>query len=42
MLAPGRAFPHAPPAWAGLAVLAGYTAALAMAGTVLTSRRDAA
>jgi len=42
MLAPGRAFPHAPPAWAGLAVLAGYTVALAVAGILLTSRRDAA
>ncbi len=40
MITPGRAFPHAPPQWAGLVIMVGYAAALAAAGIVLTRRRD--
>jgi ABC-2 type transport system permease protein len=42
MITPGRAFPHAPPQWAGLAIMVGYALALAIAGIVLTRRRDVA
>lgn len=40
MLTPGRAFPHAPPQWAGVAIMAGYALALATAGITVTRRRD--
>jgi hypothetical protein len=42
MITPGRAFPHAPPQWAGLAIMVGYALALAAAGIILTRRRDMA
>ena len=42
MITPGRAFPHAPPQWAGLAIMVGYALALAAAGIILTRRRDVA
>lgn len=40
MITPGRAFPHAPPQWAGLVVMAGYALAFIATGIVLTRRRD--
>jgi ABC-type transport system involved in multi-copper enzyme maturation permease subunit len=40
MITPGRAFPHAPPQWAGLAVMAGYALVFAVIGIVVTCRRD--
>jgi ABC-type transport system involved in multi-copper enzyme maturation permease subunit len=40
MITPGRAFPHAPPQWAGLLVMAGYAVAFGLAGVALTRRRD--
>jgi ABC-type transport system involved in multi-copper enzyme maturation permease subunit len=40
MITPPPAFPHAPPQWAGVAVLAGYALALAAAGIAVTRRRD--
>jgi ABC-2 type transport system permease protein len=40
MITPGRAFPHAPPQWAGLAVMIGYAAVFGAIGIVLTKRRD--
>jgi hypothetical protein len=40
MISSGRAFPHAPPQWAGAAVMAGYTLALAAAGTAAIRARD--
>lgn len=40
MLTPGRAFPHAPPQWAGVVIMAGYALALATAGITVTRRRD--
>jgi ABC-2 type transport system permease protein len=40
MTTPAPAFAHAPPQWAGAAVLAGYALALAATGIVLTRRRD--
>jgi ABC-type transport system involved in multi-copper enzyme maturation permease subunit len=40
MITPGRAFPHAPPQWAGAVIMAGYALALAAAGIALTRRRD--
>ena len=40
MITPGRAFPHAPPQWAGLAIMVGYALVLTAGGIVLTLRRD--
>jgi ABC-2 type transport system permease protein len=40
MITPGRAFPHAPPQWAGLVIMAGYALLLAAAGIALTRHRD--
>jgi ABC-2 type transport system permease protein len=40
MITPAQAFLHAPPQWAGLVVMAGYTLALAITGVDLTRRRD--
>ena len=40
MITPGRAFPHAPPQWAGLAVMAGYALAFGAIGVALTRQRD--
>jgi len=40
MITPGRAFAHAPPQWAGLAVMAGYAVAFGAIGIALTRRRD--
>ena len=40
MITPGQAFPHAPPQWAGLVIMAGYTLALSITGAALTRRRD--
>jgi ABC-2 type transport system permease protein len=40
MTTSGRAFPYAPPAWVGGAILIGYTVALVAAGVALTKRRD--
>jgi ABC-2 type transport system permease protein len=40
MITPGRAFPHAPPQWAGLLVMAGYAAAFGVIGVAVTRRRD--
>ncbi|HEX3492330.1 MAG TPA: hypothetical protein VHU92_23495 [Streptosporangiaceae bacterium] len=40
MIAPGRAFPHAPPAWAGTLIMAGYAVALAAAALIAIRRRD--
>ena len=40
MITPGRAFPHAPPQWAGLIVMVGYALVLTRAGIALTRRRD--
>jgi ABC-2 type transport system permease protein len=40
MITPAQAFPHAPPQWAGLVIMAGYTLVLAIAGVTLTRRRD--
>ena len=40
MTTPGRAFDHAPPQWAGLAIMAGYTLLLATTGILATRRRD--
>jgi hypothetical protein len=40
MVTAGRAFPHAPPQWAGAVILTGYALALAVAGAVTTRRRD--
>jgi len=40
MITPGQAFPHAPPPWAGLVIMAGYTLALAITGAALTRQRD--
>jgi hypothetical protein len=40
MTTPAPAFPHAPPQWAGAAVMAGYALALAATGIVQTRRRD--
>jgi ABC-2 type transport system permease protein len=42
MIASGRAFPHAPPAWAGALVLAGYAAALSGCGVAMIRRSDVA
>lgn len=40
MITPGRAFPHAPPQWAGLVIMTGYALALTAAGLAVTRRRD--
>jgi ABC-type transport system involved in multi-copper enzyme maturation permease subunit len=40
MITPGQAFPHAPPQWAGLAVLAGYCLIITASGIRLTRSRD--
>jgi len=40
MITPGRAFPHAPPQWAGLAVMAGNALVFGAIGIALTQRRD--
>lgn len=40
MIAPGRAFAHAPPAWAGALILAGYALAFAASAIAATRRRD--
>ncbi len=40
MITPGRAFPHAPPQWAGLVIMLGYVLALTAPGVALTRRRD--
>jgi len=40
MITPGRAFAHAPPQWAGLAVMIGYAVVFGAIGVVLTKRRD--
>ena len=40
MITPGRAFPHAPPQWAGLLVMAGYAAAFGVIGVAVTRQRD--
>jgi ABC-2 type transport system permease protein len=40
MITPGRAFPHAPPQWAGAAVMADYAVALTAAGIAVIRRRD--
>ena len=40
MIAPGRAFPGAPPWWAGALVLAGYGVSLAGFGAAVIRRRD--
>jgi len=40
MITPGRAFPHAPPQWAGLVIMVGYALLLAAAGITLTRHRD--
>src|SRR6202044_2281850 len=40
MITPGQAFPHAPPQWTGLIIMAGYTLALAITGAALTRQRD--
>lgn len=40
MIAPCRAFPHAPPAWAGALIMAGYALALTAAAITLIRRRD--
>ena len=40
MITPGRAFPHAPPQWAGLVVMTGYVLVLTACGIVATCRRD--
>ena len=40
MITPAQAFPHAPPQWAGLVIMCGYTLALAATGVALTRRRD--
>jgi len=40
MITPGTAFPHAPPQWAGLMIMAGYTLALTAAGIALIRRVD--
>jgi ABC-type transport system involved in multi-copper enzyme maturation permease subunit len=42
MITAGRAFPHAPPWWAGALVLAGYGMALTALGTASVSRSDVA
>lgn len=42
MITPGRAFPHAPPQWAGGVIVTGYALALAGAGLIRTRRRDVA
>jgi len=40
MITPGQAFRHAPPQWAGLAVLAGYCLIITASGMRLTRSRD--
>ena len=40
MITPGRAFPHAPPQWAGLVIMVGYALVLTAAGVALTRHRD--
>jgi ABC-type transport system involved in multi-copper enzyme maturation permease subunit len=40
MITPGRAFPHAPPQWAGLLIMVGYALVLTATGVALTRRRD--
>jgi ABC-type transport system involved in multi-copper enzyme maturation permease subunit len=40
MITPGRAFPHAPPQWGGLAIMIGYGLVLAATGIAHTRRRD--
>jgi ABC-2 type transport system permease protein len=40
MITSGRAFPHAPPQWAGAVIMAGYGLALTVIGTVQLRRRD--
>jgi ABC-2 type transport system permease protein len=40
MITPGRAFEHAPPQWAGLAVMIGYVFVLGGIGVLLTRSRD--
>ena len=40
MITPGRAFPHAPPQWAGLVIMVGYALVLTATGVALTRRRD--
>jgi ABC-type transport system involved in multi-copper enzyme maturation permease subunit len=40
MITPGQAFPHAPPQWAGGAVLIGYAVLAGGVGIWLTRRRD--
>jgi hypothetical protein len=40
MITPGRAFDHAPPQWAGLAVMLGYCLLFGTIGVLRTRRRD--
>ena len=40
MITSGRAFPHAPPQWAGAVIMAGYGLALAIIGIIQVRRRD--
>jgi len=40
MISAGRAFPHAPPWWAGALVLAAYGVALSFFGSVSLRRSD--
>jgi hypothetical protein len=40
MTTPARAFDHAPPQWAGLAIMLGYTLIFGTIGIVVTRRRD--
>jgi ABC-2 type transport system permease protein len=40
MITPGQAFPHAPPQWTGLIVMAAYALALSITAIAVTSRRD--
>jgi ABC-type transport system involved in multi-copper enzyme maturation permease subunit len=40
MVTPGEAFEHAPPQWAGLAVMAAYTLVLTATGALIAHRRD--
>jgi hypothetical protein len=39
-ISPGHAFPHAPPQWAGIVVMAAYALVLAVGGIAATRRRD--
>ncbi len=40
MTTPGQAFDHAPPQWAGLVIMIGYTLLFGTIGVQLTRRRD--